>query len=345
MSDLDFSFDKPLWEQEMEKLNRGETMSASRLLALLEPEDELTVEEALSFMEQKGIALDISDLPPLAMTGSTALRLKQEASSQSWETLTSGLDENDPLRVYLQELSAVPAFGDPQLLAERYLTGEHHLAEQLVTLCLSLVVEQAMEHTGYGVLLLDLIQDGSMGLWQSILQYEDGDFLAYARAFIRQSMARSIVLNARSCGIGQMLRQSMEDYLETDQRLLAELGRNPTVEEIAAALHITADEGYALEKMVSTARNLDKVKQPEEAPEPTPDDEQAVEDTAYFQLRQRIADLLSGLSETDAKLLTLRFGLEGGQPLSPVKTGELLGLTPQEVLLRETAALDKLRNQ
>ena len=71
---------------------------------------------------------------------------------------------------------------------------------------------------------------------------------------------------------------------------------------------------------------------------------QAVEDTAYFQMRQRIMELLSGLSEEDSKLLTLRFGLEGGMPLSPEETGKRLGLTPEEVVAKEAAALAKLRN-
>ena len=95
--------------------------------------------------------------------------------------------------------------------------------------------------------------------------------------------------------------------------------------------------------MVANARQMEQTKQ--EIPENSPEDEQAVEDTAYFQVRQRIMELLSTLSETDAKLLTLRFGLEGGKPLSPVQTGERLGLTPGQVVSREAAALAKLRNQ
>ena len=83
----------------------------------------------------------------------------------------------------------------------------------------------------------------------------------------------------------------------------------------------------------------------EEPKEEVPEDSQAVEDTAYFQMRQRIAELLSNLTEEEAKLLTLRFGLEGGAPLSPEETGKKLGLTPQEVVQREANALVKLRNQ
>ena len=94
--------------------------------------------------------------------------------------------------------------------------------------------------------------------------------------------------------------------------------------------------------MMNNARMLDKAIRPE-AEEEDKEAEQSVEDTALFQMRQRIGDLLSGLEETDAKLLNLRFGLEGGKPASPEETGRLLGMTAQEVLAREAAALAKLR--
>jgi len=94
--------------------------------------------------------------------------------------------------------------------------------------------------------------------------------------------------------------------------------------------------------MIDSARLVDRVNRPEE-PEDNQEEEQAVEDTALFQMRQRIGDMLSGLDEADAKLLTLRFGLEGGKPRTPEETGRILGLTPQEVVAREAAALSKLR--
>ena len=94
--------------------------------------------------------------------------------------------------------------------------------------------------------------------------------------------------------------------------------------------------------MMNNARMLDKAIRPE-TEEEDKEEEQSVEDTALFQMRQRIGDLLAGLEETDAKLLNLRFGLEGGKPASPEETGRLLGMTAQEVLAREAAALAKLR--
>ncbi len=344
MSDMDYCFEQLPWEQEIYGLNSGDSIRAVHLLSMLEQENELTVEEVLNTLDEREITLDLSDLPPAVLSGEMAMRLKQEAQLSSIESVTKGLDDNDPLCLYLQELAATPVAGDPQLLAERYLEGEHHLAEQLVCLCLSQVVEQAMQHTGYGVLLLDLIQEGSLGLWQSILRFEGGDFQKHSRWWIDQYMAKAVFLQMRSSGAGQKLRRDMEDYLDADQRLLTELGRNPTVEEIAELLHITAEECAILEKMVSNARQMQKTRQEQPEPEPEPEDDQAVEDTAYFQIRQRIAELLSTLPETDAKLLTLRFGLEGGKPMTPVQTAQILGLTPEQVVSREAAALDKLRN-
>ena len=344
MSEFVLSPDEETLQEELASLAGGR-ISAVRLLELTALLDEIAVEEALNTMQLHKVALDISKLPPLECNGSSALRLKQEAQAETLESMTKGLDDNDPLVLYLQELAQTPAAGDVQLFAERYLAGEHHLAEPIVNLCLSRVLEIAVEYTGHGVLLMDLIQDGSMGLWESISCYEGGDFMEHAQWWIRQAMAKSVFLMAHSSGVGQMLRQSMEDYIDADQRLLVELCRNPTVEEIAEVLHISPEECETIEKMVESARKMEKTKQEQEEPEPTPEDEQAVEDTAYFQVRQRITELLASLSPEDAKLLRLRFGLDDGKPMSPVQTGQLLGLTPEEVVRRETAALAKLRSE
>ena len=184
-----------------------------------------------------------------------------------------------------------------------------------------------------------------MGLWQSILHYAGGDFETHRDWWIRQYLARAVFMQARSGEMGQKLRQGMEDYRDMDQKLLAELGRNPTLEEIAEAMHVTAEEAAVYRDMLNMAKVRRQVDEAMEEKEPEPEDEQAVEDTAYFQMRQRITELLSTLSEADAKLLTLRFGLEGGMPLSPEEAGKQLGITAQEVVMREANALAMLRKE
>lgn len=342
MNDLELSFEPTRWEQELENLQPGATLSALRLLTLLEGEHEASVEDAFYALEDRQIGLSSEDLPEYAADGPTALRLRTEAQLVRENRIPTGLEENDPLRLYLEELAAIPSFGDSRVLAMEAAQGKEDAQTQLVTVSLHRVTAQAMQMTGKGVLLLDLIQEGNLGLWESVLRYRTGDFEAFSDWWIRQYMEKAVILQARANGVGQKMRQAVEDYRSVDERLLTELGRNPTVEEIAQGLHITPEETAAVGKMLENARIVRQAKAPEETAEPE-EENQAVEDTAYFQMRQRITDLLSGLSEMDAKLLSLRFGLEGGLPMNPEETGKQLGLTPQEVVARETAALAKLR--
>ena len=215
----------------------------------------------------------------------------------------------------------------------------------LTNLGLARVIDLAGDYVGYGVLLLDLIQEGSLGLWQGIHGYHGGDYGAHRDRWIRFYLAKAVTVQARHSGVGQKLRTALEDYRMVDERLLGELGRNPTLEEIAEELHMSLEETTAVKKMLDNARMMSQNKQPEETEEISEEEDQAVENTALFQMRQRILDLLAGVSEEDAKLLTLRFGLEGGRPLSPEETGRKLGLTPEEVVAREGAALAQLRNR
>lgn len=338
MNDLEFSFEPDPWETFRMSLTMGDTVSASQILTLLEGEDGQTLEDALQELETACVKLDVSDLPKNGGTGDTAVRLKQEAQLVQEGLDPKALEPNDPLRLYLEEVAAVPVCGDEQLLAQK---GD--AAETLTNLGLSRVIELAQEYVGYGVLLMDLIQEGSLGLWQAIGCYREGEYAAHRDRWIRFYLARAVILQAHSSGIGQKMRRAMEDYRQVDERLLGELGRNPTLEEIAEELHMTVEEAQTVQRMMNNARMLDKAIRPE-AEEEDKEEEQSVEDTALFQMRQRIGDLLSGLEETDAKLLNLRFGLEGGKPASPEETGRLLGMTAQEVLAREAAALAKLRN-
>ena len=346
MNDLDFTFEATPWELTLETLKPGGKLSAARFLTLMEGEDEDYVEEALADLEARRICLDVSDLPKPAWTGEAAVRLRREEQLTADKKLLESLEGNDPLRLYLEELASIPAGGNVQLLAQECIMGKESAREELVNASLSRVVELAEGYVGRGVLLLDLIQEGSMGLWQGILSYEGGDFETHRDWWICQFLAKVITMQARSSGVGQKLRQTLEDYRAVDERLLGDLGRNPTIEEIAEELHISPEETALIAKMLENVRMMDKVKtaeQPKE--EENPEEEQAVEDTAYFQMRQRIADLLSGLSEEDGKLLSLRFGLEGGLPLSPEDTGKKLGLTAEEVVAREAKALVQLRQR
>lgn len=342
---MDVTFEQSPWELTIDKLRQGDRISALESLQLLEDISSEEAEESLLALEERGITLDVSNLPKDSGSGETAVRLRFEQKLVQSGKLLEGLEENDPLRLYLEELAQQPAAGDVNLLAEQYAGGDETVATQLVNLCLSIVVERARAMVGHGVLLLDLIQEGSLGLWQGVLRYTGGDFMPYAHWWIDQYLSKAVLLQAHNTGIGQKMRQGMEDYRDMDQKLLAELGRNPTLEEIAEAMHVTAEDATAYAAMLSQANARQQMERFRAPKEETPDDTQAVENTAYFQTRQRILEMLSTLTQQEAKLLTLRFGLEGGQPLTPQQAGKALDLTEDEVVKLETAALLKLRQQ
>lgn len=340
MTDLEVYFEERPWEQVLE--TAGEQVCALQLLTALEGADDQEVEEAVEALAQRHIRLDLSKLPPMPGNGPSAERLAREQKLVQQGNLREGLEENDPLRLYLEEVAATPAAGDPQLLATQLAEGDRSVIDPLLTLMLSRCISAAEGYVGKGVLLSDLIQEASLGLWQSLQSYEGGDFEAHCDWWIHHFLASAVMLQARENGVGQKLRQALEDYRSVDERLLTELGRNPTPEEMAEGLHISVEETYALGEMLDNARAMERVKTPEPKALPQEED-QAVEDTAYFQMRQRIAELLSGLSQRDAQLLSLRYGLEGGVPLKPEETARRMGLTPEEVLKIEAAALGTLR--
>lgn len=345
MNGLSYAFEPSDWELTVEKMPSGSTMNGTRFLSLLQGETESAARDALQDLEDKRITLDISDLPAAVLKGETGTRLHFEEKLAAGSDWIGQLDENDSLRLCLEEIAGIPVAGDINVLAMEFAEGNRDNMALAVHLMASRVVETAKEFVGKGVLLIDLIQSGNLGLLVGLQQYTGGDITKYCDWWIRQYMAGSVVIQAKADGIEQKLRQAMEDYRDVDQKLLTELGRNPTVEEIAEALHITPQEALAVAETLETAQMLQRAKAPDKATQEPQEEELAVEDTAYFQMRQRIADLLAELPAEDARLLTMRYGLEGGIPMKPQQVALRMGITAQEVTLREAEALAKLRNK
>ncbi|MBE6947289.1 MAG: sigma-70 family RNA polymerase sigma factor [Ruminococcaceae bacterium] len=343
MKQPEITFETAPWEQVILDVASGGSLDGIRFLALMEPESEESLEDAFSMLEQRDILLSVEGLGDFSPSSGVALRLRTEKEWVAQGADISRLEEDDALRLYLEEIAALPACEEPQQLLQAYRAGQEDALVRLTNAMLAQVLQQAFHLAGRGVLLMDLLQEGSLGLWQGILSYESGDFESHCRRKIQQSLHRALLIQARQYGVGQKMRQAMEDYRAVDELLLGELGRTPTLEELAEKLHLTVEETAVVAQTVDLARRLSFT-----TAEPEPEEEelaetQAVEDTAYFQMRQRVSELLSELDEVDAKLLSLRFGLKEGLPMSAPQVGEKLGLTPDEVTTREAAALAKLR--
>lgn len=345
MNDLEFSFEQPAWMDALQKIPTEGRISALHFLTMMEQETDDAREEAFAYLETQKIALDISDLPKSAGTGQAAVRLRREAELVRAGTLRRDLEENDPLRLYLDEVETLKKPTDVDAIAARFAGGYEQALPALTNAMLPTVIDRACALTERGVLLMDLIQEGSLGLWQGILSYRGGDFRTYVQWWIDQYLAKAVVLQAQADGLGQKLKQATQDYRAADEWLLSELGRNPTLEEIAERIHLTIEQTQTVADTLEKVRLLQQAHPQPQEDENTEQDDQAVEDTAYFQMRRRVADLLDTLTAQDAQILTLRFGLEGGLPESAQSVGQKLDLTPEEVLAREEAALAKLRKE
>lgn len=339
----DFVFEQAPWEAYLRSCKNGSVISDWNLISMLEDEEDDAVEDAFSILTVKKLQLDLSGLPQMSAGSNTAQRLQQEREYVTGGLKTALMEETDPLRLYLEEIAAAPACGDEKLLAEQLSSGDQRAAQRLTELGLSRVVEIAAEYAGQAVLLLDLIQEGNIGLWEAISGYRGGDYVAQRDEAIRSSVLKAIVLQARSNGISQKMKKALQDYRAADQHLLTKLGRNPGLEEIAQEMHISLEQAQTIEKTMADILLLQKAEKLAAPKEETAEDELPVEDTAYFQMRQRISEMLSVLDEQEARILTMRFGLEKGLPMSAEEVAKALGITTAAVTACETAALSKLR--
>ena len=261
MNELDFSFGDSPWEQLLSYRQPGESVSAAHLLALLEEEEEQAVEDAFQDLESMEIGLDVSDLPRVKAAGEATARLLREMELSKDGITPDQWEPDDPLRMYLEELAATPVYGEEGLLAVQAAQGDEQAKQNLACMGLSRVLEIAREFTGFGVLLLDLIQEGSLGLWQAVNRCDGSNYKNIRDFWIRFYMAKAVTLQARANGVGQKARRGLEDYKQVDERLLGELGRNPTLEEIAEQLHMELEEAESLRKMLDDAEELaDKAK-------------------------------------------------------------------------------------
>lgn len=327
--ELEFDWQERDWHRVFDTLARGSEIPAQRFFALLGSVDEDEALEAALALEARGVGLDVSGLPRWGR-GSAAQRLELEYELARKGKLPDGLEPEDPLRLYLQELARQPRLSNEDA---HDLMDPNRLTEGL----LWLVAEEAPAFAGQGVLLLDLMQEGALGLMGAMAQPGD-NLLEDAAWHIRQAMARTVAIAYLASGEAERLLAAMRAYRQADRRLLERLGRNPGPEELAQELGKTVAETLTIGKMVSDAARVPKT-------QPQPEQPESVEDSAYFQLRARVEELLSTLEPTDRQLLTLRFGLEGDRPRTTEEAASALGLTPEEARSRELAAMEQLRAQ
>lgn len=269
-------------------------------------------------------------------------------------SVPDGVGVDDPVRMYLKEIGKVPLLSAEEEieLAERMAQGDTAAKKRLSEANLRLVVSIAKRYVGRGMLFLDLIQEGNLGLIKAVekFDYTKGfKFSTYATWWIRQAITRAIADQARTIRIPVHMVETINRLMRVSRVLLQELGRDPHVDEIAKAMNMSEDrvreimkiaqEPVSLEKPIGEEEDsiLGDFLQDKEAPSPS--------EVASFQLlKEQLMDVLNSLTPREAKVLKLRFGLEDGRARTLEEVGKEFNVTRERIRQIEAKALRKLRH-
>jgi len=265
-----------------------------------------------------------------------------------------GVKINDPVRMYLKEIGRVPLLSADEeiLLAQRIEDGEEEAKRRLAEANLRLVVSIAKRYVGRGMLFLDLIQEGNMGLIKAVekFDYKKGyKFSTYATWWIRQAITRAIADQARTIRIPVHMVETINKLIRVSRQLLQELGREPSPEEIAEKMDLTPEKVREILKIAQEPVSL-------ETPIGEEDDSHLgdfIEDqealapsdaAAYELLKEQLEDVLDTLTDREENVLRLRFGLDDGRTRTLEEVGKVFGVTRERIRQIEAKALRKLRH-
>ena len=286
--------------------------------------------------------------------GETKTGSAQDKVVDDIDLSADGLSIDDPVRMYLKEIGRVPLLTAQEevALAKRMEAGDEEAQKELAEANLRLVVSIAKRYVGRGMLFLDLIQEGNLGLIKAVekFDYNKGyKFSTYATWWIRQAITRAIADQARTIRIPVHMVETINKLIRVSRQLLQKHGREPTVEEIAEEMEVSVERVREIMKIAQEPVSLETPIGEEEdshlgdfiedhdAPAPA--------DAASFMLlKEQLAEVLSTLTDREKKVLKLRFGLEDGKARTLEEVGKSFNVTRERIRQIEAKALRKLRH-
>ena len=334
--------------KEKGKLTYGELASE---LDDINPEQ---IEKVFDAMESMGVDVlkdDFEDEPDEEdLKEVEDLKLDEVTQDDTFE----GINVDDPVRMYLREIGKIKLLTyDQELdLAKRILDGDEDAKQELAEANLRLVVSIAKKYVGRGMLFLDLIQEGNMGLIKAVekFDYTKGfKFSTYATWWIRQSITRAIADQARTIRIPVHMVETINKLIRTSRHLLQRLGREPTPEELSKELEMPIEKVMEIQKIAQDPVSLETpigeeddshlgdFIQDEDSPAPQ-------DAAAYTLLREQLEEVMSTLTPREAKVLRLRFGLDDGKARTLEEVGREFDVTRERIRQIEAKALRKLRH-
>ncbi|MHB8125610.1 MAG: RNA polymerase sigma factor RpoD [Desulfitobacteriaceae bacterium] len=321
---------------------------------------ELTADQIDDIYEQLGrMGIDI-----LPETGEVEEEVLEKASDEEVEeveeepevdlSIPEGVGIDDPVRMYLKEIGRVPLLNAQEeiQLAKRMEAGDENAKRRLAEANLRLVVSIAKRYVGRGMLFLDLIQEGNLGLIKAVekFDYTKGyKFSTYATWWIRQAITRAIADQARTIRIPVHMVETINKLIRVSRQLLQELGREPIPEEIATVMEIPVERVREIMKIAQEPVSLETPIGEEEDSHlgdfiPDEDAPAPAEAASFILLKEQLEEVLETLTPREEKVLRLRFGLDDGRTRTLEEVGQEFGVTRERIRQIEAKALRKLRH-
>lgn len=311
----------------------------------LDPEQ---IEKVYEALENVGVEV-VSDAEVVDL-----VKIEETAEVEEIVISTEGINIDDHVRMYLKEIGKVSLLtADEEInLAKRMESGEEYAKKVLVEANLRLVVSIAKRYVGRGMLFLDLIQEGNLGLIKAVdkFDYRKGyKFSTYATWWIRQAITRAIADQARTIRIPVHMVETINKLIRVSRQLLQELGRDPLPEEIAKEMGITEEKVREIIKIAQEPVSLETPIGEEEDShlgDFIPDDDVPApsEAAAFTLLKEQLTDVLDTLTPREEKVLRLRYGLDDGRSRTLEEVGKEFNVTRERIRQIEAKALRKLRH-
>ncbi len=307
------------------------------------------IDEIYEQLGQQGVEISAAD---------AIIEVPEEGAGSGEDSAAAGAAEgvaiDDPVRMYLKEIGRVPLLTAEEevALAKRMEAGDESAKRALAEANLRLVVSIAKRYVGRGMLFLDLIQEGNLGLIKAVekFDYSKGyKFSTYATWWIRQAITRAIADQARTIRIPVHMVETINKLIRVQRQLIQELGRDPLPEEIAEGMDVSVERVREILKISQEPVSLETPIGEEEDSHIGDfiEDEEAVkpaEAASFFLLREQLDDVLGTLTAREKKVLQLRFGLEDGRTRTLEEVGQIFGVTRERIRQIEAKALRKLRH-
>ncbi len=283
----------------------------------------------------------------------TSFNISDETDTSSFESVTAKVGVGDPVKMYLKEIGRVPLLtrAEEVDLAKRIEAGDERARTHLLEANLRLVVSIARKHIGRGLSLLDLIQEGNLGLIRAVekFDYTRGfKFSTYATWWIRQAVTRAIADQARTIRVPVHMVETINKVTRTKRQLLQDLGREPSEDEVAAVMEITVEKVKEAQKA-----NID----PMSLESPVGDDANRMGDfiedrdavvpleaASFTLMQEHLRRVLETLEERERRIIEYRFGLLDGEPRTLSDVGREFGVSRERIRQIESLALEKLKH-